>query len=274
MTLDELLAASTDEFTDPLQLVRDSCYRWGSCQAILYDRAREELFPQPYLAELYQRARASGRAKLGILEPLFCGQRDLSLDAITSYLASVPLVVLGEWRDWNPPPAISVERINALDPQIRGIVVAGQMRQASLTSPHFHPLGFCFPALMPNIAAPQHQPSSPNSLFGAYAFFAEAWRSPQQHVLTYLGVSYLFYEFRAAAIHGVRYADNHLTARWMRQFGFRDLSPALPSYLYRYATGELASGVISSCQREDFADLLRQVLLGLRGESAGSAVQR
>lgn len=239
-----------------LQYMRDSAYRWGQCQAILYDQAREELFPRPFLSTLYSRCAASGRAKFGIIEPLFCGQRNLSHDTIVAYLSTVPLVVLGEWR----------ERYNGSYELGSGgeIPASGE--------PYFHSLGFCFPALMPNLAAAEHQPNaSPNSLFGAYAFFQEAWRSPQQIVLTYLGLSFLFCEFRAAAIHGVRYQSNHLTARWMRNFGFRDLSPALPSYLYRASTGQLEPGVISYCLRSDFADLLRNVLLQSQRDDSARA---
>jgi hypothetical protein len=192
-------------------------YRWGDCQAIQYDPVREDVFQPPYLLHLYNLCRSSGRAKLGIIEPLFCGLKDLSQEGICAYLHTLKLTILGEWR------------------------------QDFLHDPYFHPLGFCFLSTPPSLGA------TSCSAFGAYAFFQEAWRTDQQYVLTLLGISYLFQENSLTYLHGIRYADNKLTARWMQKFGFRDIG-TLPQQIYRQSTGELEAGTLSTLARADFEE--------------------
>jgi hypothetical protein len=216
-----------------LQNIHDLAYRWGDCQAILYDPVREDIFPPPYLTHLYNLCRQSGRAKLGILEPLFCGMRDLSHNAITAYLHTLKLVVLGEWRE-----------------------VYKDYEDGGIFSPMvtvFHPLGFCF--LSTEVA----RGATTASAFGAYAFFQEAWRTDQQMVLTMCGLAYLFQENGLSSLHGIRYADNKLTARWMQKFGFRDVG-TLNHQLFQPSLGELVAGTVSTLAREDFETRLSAAL--------------
>jgi hypothetical protein len=208
-------------------------YRWGDCQAIRYDRANESVFRThsgSYLLDLWEACRCSGHrgSRSGILSPLFCGMADLSSEAIIAYLHSIPLIILGEWR----PVMIPVDT----PPPV----------------PEFAPLGFCF---MTNL----NRGKTWNSGLGAYAFFQEAWRTPQQLVLTLLGISRLFYEFRLCSLHGIRYADNKLTARWMAKFGFRDLG-TIPNWMVRQSTGELTDATISTLAREEFESRLSESL--------------
>lgn len=208
-----------------LKQLADLSYRWGDCQALAYDPVRTEIFPGLYLSNLWHDCRNSGRAKFGILEPLFCGMRDLSHDAICAYLHSRKLTILGEWRRRQDPTGI--------------------------WHVDFIPLGFCF-------LSTACQGSTQNSAFGAYAFFEPAWRTPQQLVLTYLGIAYLFQEYKLVSLHGIRYSDNKLTQRWMEKFGFRDIG-TIPNYMTR-PSGELASATISTLGREDFESRLGRVL--------------
>jgi hypothetical protein len=207
-----------------LQHIAGLAYHWGYCQAIEYDQTRADIFPQGYLTQLYNICKSSGRAKLGILEPLFCSMLDLSHDAITSYLHTRKLVVLGEWR---PDPCQA-------DP------------------PFFTPLGFCF-------LSTTARGKTTASGFGAYGFSSEAWRTPQQHVLTYLGISYLFQENGLNSLHGIRYADNKLTARWMQKFGFVDVG-TIPDYMPRPSTGELTAATVSTLSREKFEEIFSAAL--------------
>lgn len=246
---------SPDNLDDPLRLMHDACYQHGPCQAILYDRTRTGLFPGPsYLTTLYERCRLSGRRthdhELGILPSLFCGMKDLSCEAVVSYLGGLPVVVVGEWRQaWRSAPDIEspgekTYEVNTMIPL------------------SFVPLGFCFPTGPVILARADRQQQNRNSLFAGYCFFEEAWRTPQQEVLMWLGLSYLFVEFRLAAIHGVRFADNFLTRRFASRFGFRDLG-MIPNYLYRVETGDLAAAVVSSLDRGVFEERLRAVLANL-----------
>jgi hypothetical protein len=212
--------------SDSLDRIAESSYRWGDCQAILFDPARTDVFPGLYLSSLWHKCRNSGRAKLGILEPTFCGMKDLSHDAIVSYLHTKKLTILGEW-------------------QMVDVGAGEAMRQ------EFVPLGFCF-------LATACEGKSSNSAFGAYAFFRSAWRTPQQTVLSALGIAYLFREYRLSSLHGIRYADNKLTARWMAGFGFRDLAE-IPDSIVRYGTGELEPSVVSTLSRKDFEIRLGRV---------------
>lgn len=214
-----------------LTQIAELAYRWGDCQAILYDPVREDLFPPPYLLFLYNLCRRSGRAKMGILEPLFCGMRDLSQEGICAFLHAQKLVILGEWRK-------------------------GENHLV------FSPLGFCFLTTLPNRGAAQ------SSAFGGYAFFREAWRTPQQLVLTFLGIAFLFQENKLSSLHGIRYADNKLTARWMSFFGFQDLG-TVPNYLFRPSLGELVAATVSTLSRAEFESRLSQALeegMKLEGE--------
>lgn len=251
MTLTDLLEADDTDLADPLALMASACYQWGNCQAIRYDPTRTDIFPGPsFLVTLYERCRAAGGGKLGPLgtiPALFCNMRDVSCEAVVAYLQRVPIVVVGEWRQtWRSAP----------DPNAPGEEV---YQVNSMIPPKFHPLGFTFPTGDVMLASPALQSSNRNAAFCGYGFFEDSWRTPQQTVCMYLGLSFLFKEFRLAAIHGTRFADNHLTARWAGKFGFRDVGH-LPTSMYRYTTGDLAAMAVSTLSRQTFSDLLRQVL--------------
>lgn len=211
----------------PLERIRDLSYRWGDCQAVQFDPSRQDVFPGLYLSNLWHDCRNSGRAKMGILEPSFPSMVDLSHDAVISYLRTRKLTILGEWR----------KRIVELDEPPRT---------------DFKPLGFCF-------LSSACEAKNGNSGFGAYAFFEPAWRTDQQTVLTYLGIAFLFQEYKLVTLNGSRYPDNHLTARWMKQFGFVDTG-VIRNSMVRYSTGELTDATISTLDREEFAARLGRVL--------------
>jgi hypothetical protein len=239
LTMEDIQMATMADLADPIQLLKDTDYRWGNLQAIRYDPARTDLFPGPsFLLWLWEQCRNAGGGKLGplgILPALFCGVRDLSCENIIGLLRKNPLFILGEWRP--------------------------RIRLATMTEDgiEFRPLGFCFPVGDPLLASTPLQPANRNALFAGYAFFDTAWRTRQQRVLTWLGISALFGEFRTAAIHGVRFHDNHLTKRWMTQFGFTDVG-TIPHYLYNHSSGDLTAGVVSTLTRSHFSALLSEIL--------------
>lgn len=250
MTLADLVAADYTDLADPLALMALAGYRWGDCCAIKYDPARTDLFPGPsFLVSLYERCREAGGGKLGplgIVPALFCNMRDVSCEAVVAYLHRVPIIVVGEWRRQ----------------RVRQVLEHGEL-YADTGEPFFHPLGFTFPTGEVMMASLALQPSNRNAIFAGYGFFEDSWRTPQQTVCMYLGLSYLFQEFKLGAIHGTRFADNHLTARFAGKFGFRDVGH-LPCSIYRYTTGDLAAMTVSTLSRQTFSDLLRGVLDQLR----------
>lgn len=87
--------------------------------------------------------------------------------------------------------------------------------------------------------------------FGSYAALRWLWGTPEEEILAMLGLAMMFEEFNLIQLHGQRYADNHLTARFMGRFGFKDVG-RVPRLLARAGEEEPVYGVISTLSREDF----------------------
>lgn len=239
-SLEDLLPDA--DLSDPIALLAAAEFRWGDCQAITYDPRRTDIFSQPFLFNLYERTRLSGvrhplpldlnnRGTLGPLPTMYCGMTNLGPDAVCKYLSERAVCVVGEWRDAD-------------------------------AFCEFEPLGYCFPSTAP-VTTPYSNVMPSNSVFAGYTIFSEAWRKPQQRVLMFLGLAWLFHTFKLAAIHGSRLETNHLTARWTRQFGFKDCG-TLPHCMAGEPGGPLVPGVFSTLLREDFEALLRAVLEQIR----------
>ena len=88
--------------------------------------------------------------------------------------------------------------------------------------------------------------------FGSYTALRWIWGSPDEEILGMLGIAALFEEFNLIQLHGQRYADNHLTARFMSRFGFKDVSGPIPRLLAKAGDAEPRPGIISTLSREDF----------------------
>jgi len=259
MTIDEILLQPDATLDDPVGLCARGEFRWGPLQAILYDPHRADIFPQPFIYTLYERSRLSGqrhpkpldldnRATLGSLIPLFCGMTNLGPDAVCKYLAERAVCVVGEWRKESAIEYVGEES------RLEATVVDKDV---------FWPLGYCFPSTPVTISPLSLTGIPSNSVFAGYTIFSEIWRKPQQTVLMYLGLAWLFHTFKLVALHGSRYVTNHLTARWTQQFGFRDCG-TLPCCMNGEPGGELVPGVFSTLLRKDFEEKLREVLARAR----------
>ena len=206
-----------------LLALKEDGYRIGNCQVVLYDRKRVDVFPAvicPSYATL-QRIRPS-QSKLGILPNLFCGMQDLSHDAITTYLANRPVLVLGIWT----------------------------------SAEEFLECGMAFPSTLPVTG----NPTGPErSMFAGYGFF-RLWGQPEAEILGMVGLAYFFNEFQVTAIHGLRYRENGLTARFVGQFGFKD-NGFIPRYMMQ--DGKLVGAVCSTLLIEDFENYVGRKLLEL-----------
>lgn len=195
-------------------------YRWGICQALVYDRKDTSVFGEGFLGELYFKFkgnRYNRREGNGILETLFCGMQDVSFPAITSYLASVPLCILGVWKD-----------------------------------DKFDVAGIQFPTVRIGV------PGGQKACFAGYGFVPAYWGSTEVEVLAALGIAVLFQELDVISVHGVRYADNELTARFMAKFGFKDVG-TLPNYMMR--AGKLTAATLSTLPREVFEQVVEKMVL-------------
>lgn len=255
MTLDELISDPACDLSEPIDLCATAEFKWGNLQAILYEPSKD-IWTQPFLWSLYERTRLSGqrhpkpldlndRGSLGLLPNLFCGMTNVGPDAILKYLSERAVCVVGEWRD------------DAVDGD-------EQMR----TQAHFRPLGYCFPSSAPTVSPRTLTGIPSNSVFAGYTLFSECWRTPQQRVLMYLGLAWLFHTFKLSSLHGSRYETNHLTKRWTHQFGFRDCG-VLPDCMMGEPGGNLVPGVFSTCPRIDFEFILRNVLERVRVPKEG-----
>lgn len=237
-----------EAIAQPLLALKNATYQIGALAVIPYDPNRPDIFPQPFLYNVYEKTRLSGRSHLGSLPSLFCGMSNLTPDAICAYLAQQRVAIVGEWRS-NPTP------IDPLDPLPDDF--------DEHMAPYFHPLGYVFPTTFIRSAD-----GLSNACFAGYCFFQEAWRTYQQRILTYLGIAYLFCEFHLVSLHGIRYHDNKLTARWMEQFGFRDIG-TIPNFLTERGGGSLVAATFSTLPKAEFEEQLRQVFLALMEDSSG-----
>jgi hypothetical protein len=114
----------------------------------------------------------------------------------------------------------------------------------------FRTAGVCWPNIIVGVKE--------KSAFGAYGFLRWTWGTEDQDILSWIGIAALFCEFDLIQMFGQRYANNHLTARFMSKFGFRDLA-TIPRLMLR--GDKLESAVVSTLSREDFEDLLsRQIV--------------
>jgi hypothetical protein len=94
------------------------------------------------------------------------------------------------------------------------------------------------------------------SAFGAYGFLRWTWGTDDAEIMSWLGLAALFES--VDRINGQRYADNHLTARFMERFGFRDCG-VVPELLAR--GDDLADCIISSCSKETFVENLSKKII-------------
>jgi len=163
--------------------LKEDAYRIGDLQALRYDRTKPPFF-DGYLGKIYtlclQSKRRSGD---GIVTAIFGGNPPSTFDAIVSYLAQRPVIVMGEWQE------------------------DGSFQEG----------GFAFPLLTCGTVETER------AMFAGYGFFSHTWGKPELPVMAMLGLAYLFNEFNLKAIHGTRYPDNFLTSRFLAQFGCKEV---------------------------------------------------
>jgi hypothetical protein len=199
--------------------LKEDGYRLGDLQAIRYDKKNADLFPDDYLGHLYNRCRESKRRSgNGILDALFGGNPASDFNSIVAYLVS---------RSY--------------------LIILGRWE-----GDKFHELGFAFSVISCGF------PHTEKSLFGGYGFFRDAWGTSDQEIVTMLGLAYLFKELDIVALHGIRYEENLLTARFMAKFGFK-VDGAIP--YYQLKGNKLATGIISTLLRTDFEDYVADFLV-------------
>jgi hypothetical protein len=129
----------------------------------------------------------------------------------------------------------------------RPLIVLGEWR-----GEEFHEAGFAFPVVACG------SKDTELSQFAGFGMFRKYWGTEELPVLAMLGLTYMFAEWDLKAIHGTRFEDNLLTARFMAQFGFRE-DGFIPKYQLR--DGKLVGAVVSTLLREDFEAYVERWLL-------------
>lgn len=200
--------------------LKEDKYRIGDLQAIRYNRTQPPFYDE-WLVSFYDQCRESQ-----ILDRVFGGNPPSTFESIVSYLASKPLIVMGEW-----------------------------------TEEGFKEAGFAF------LILPCGTPQTELSAFCGFGFLKHVWGQPELPVLAMLGLTHLFQEFNLKAIHGTRYPENVLAARFMSQFGMRDIG-TIPDYQLR--DGKLVPAVVSTLSRSDFEKYVEEFLVAQYRESLHS----
>ena len=198
---------------------REDQYKIGDAQAIIYDRKRVEVFPEGFLASVYLRLK---------------GDRYHNSDG-----NGVLEALFCGMTDF------SFDAIVAYLARLP-IVVMGVWNDDE-----FEPAGIAFPSAFTKL-------DEEAMAFCGYTLFRKWWGTEEATALGMLGLCAMFGEWKLKVIHGMRYVDNHLTARFIRQYGFRDVGQ-IERYMLR--RGKLAPAIVSSLMVEDFELYLQRALI-------------
>jgi len=203
-----------------LESIKLDDYRIGNAQAVVYDRRKADLFPTGFLSQLYFS---------------FLGNRYNKREG-----TGILEVMLCGFSDLSHD---SVVQFFLRTP----LVILGVW-----TDDKFEAAGCCFPTIM--IGAGEEERAS----YAGYGYQRKWWGSSEQEVLTLLGLSILFQEMGLQAVHGVRFAENDLTAKYMQRFGFKDVC-TMPAQMTRH--GKLVPGVVSTLDRATFESIVERMVL-------------
>jgi hypothetical protein len=204
-------------------------YRLGNCSVRVYDRRVTDIWGTNFLHQLYTRCLASAPSReYGILDTTFCGMADTSADAICAYLHTrSPLLIMC----------------------------------ADKTDKEFDVIGFSFPTIWAGIM-PGAYCSFPiqRSMFMGYGAFRQWWGTPELTICMMLTGIYYFHVYEPLVILGQRYRFNHLTARFLSQFGTHDVG-TIPKLLL--LNGKLEDCTISAIDRDTFENYVRKTLISI-----------
>lgn len=200
-------------------LFASDAYRFGHCSVFPYNRQDTLTFSDDFLLQLY-------RASKPTLSSTFCGMADTSAPAICAYLSTrSPLLLM------------CVD-----DDSTQGFTV----------------VGYAFPTI---IAGPRQGSLSPDpgrSMLIGYAIMPAYYRAPEAVVCMMLMGVYFFNEFNLHTLQGQSLPSNHLTRKFLSQFGTRDVG-ILPKFLFDGQS--MVDSHQSSLSRLDFESYCTKVLL-------------
>ncbi len=210
-------------------MIADGGYRFGNCSVRVYDRTNVDLYGRELLRDMYMGClSAAPNRPLGILPEAFCGMTDLSCDAISAYLAGR-----------NPVLLMCVDN--------------------PLLSTGFDVIGFSFPTIWAGVKQGTVDPDPGRSMFMGYVIFRPYWAQPESVVSMMLTGVYYFHTYNLLSINGQRYPWNHLTAKFLSQFGTRDTG-IIPNFIV--SGNRVVDCVVSSLARADFETYVTKTIAG------------
>ena len=185
-------------------------------------RVYDKFANAPSLSYLYDRCLLSAPNRtFGVLPESFCGMTDLSRDAVCAYLhGRIPLLLM----------------------------IAGN-----------DVIGFSFPTIWAGVKQGTISPDPGRSMFMGYVIFRPYWSQPESVVAMMLTGIYYFHTYNLLSIHGQRYPWNHLTAKFLKQFGVRDTG-IIPDFIL--SGNRLVDCITSSLSRADFESYVTRTIAG------------
>jgi hypothetical protein len=213
----------------------DDNFRFGNCFVRTYDHKDVATFGPNFLyEELYTACLAAAPSRpFGVLPEAFCGMQDLSADAICSYLHTrQPLLLMCTDTPTTP--------------------VDGS----------FDVIGFSFPTIWAGPPLGSLDPDPGRSMFKGYVQFRSAYRTPESVVCMMLSGIYFFHTYNLLTIQGQSYPHNHLTRKFLAQFGTKTIGNIPKFILHDGPQGKVMVDSVQSClYREDFEEYCRGVLI-------------
>lgn len=245
----------TADAVDVLGALNADHYTLTGCSILPYDCRDSSTFGRHLLPQLYDLCLASRpNHPSGILPETFCGMLNLSADAICSYLATRPLLLLTAQHIPNREDVS--DRYRLLD----GPFIAGfSFITAFIGTPV---------AGAPNLPPSGPQPIGPRSAVGACCFFRPYWGAQSAKTLLMLTLAYWFNTYHLSSIHAQRYTRNHLIASFLAPFGFKDTG-TVPEFLADRDGSEpsspiaLSSCTVSTLTRSDLVSYIERQLPAL-----------
>jgi hypothetical protein len=196
-------------------------YRFGNCFVRVYDRRDSVLFGDDFLLQLYRQTKST-------LSATFCGMTDLTAPTICAYLNSR-----------NPLLLMCVDEPK--DPK------------------GFEVIGYSFPTIWAGPVMGRISPDPGRSMLMGYSCLPAWYRSPEFVVGMMLTGIYYFNEFNVLSIHGQSYTFNHLSRKFLAQFGTKVVG-LLPDFLF---DGKRMTASVQSClTRTDFERYVKRTMEG------------
>jgi len=201
------------------KLFASSGYRFGDCFVRPYDRRQTDVFSDDFLLQLYRQSKST-------LSITLAGMSDLTAPSVCAYFSTRSPLLLMCVDDPKDPKGFEV-------------------------------IGYSFPTIWAGPPMGRFNPDPGRSMLMGYSCMPAWYRSPEFVVGMMLTGIYYFNEFNVLAIHGQSYVWNHLSRKFLAQFGTKDVG-LLEDFLF---DGKRMTASVQSClTRADFERYVQRVM--------------